>query len=637
MSAMVNVIPRITCFGSASYQLKNTQSRSPLAKLVRAVYNSLRSIDGLDEAGSAGGQTLPGIAAPIFTTGFMGVATPIVAIGATGAVNESIERFRDYPEILQQLATAQQRIIDLARETIRTQDEHIEIEQHPYLSALIAASKAFTQEKKNHQDLTSFSRSPCSQPSNIDARQFLKAAQSWREASIVPPPQLLHEIKQYQLLDAQRNIQQGDRNASVAGAVSMTGMTAGMLIATTSAATDIAAKANIGAAEVVADGLLTASGAVFLPAQAAMMTYGASKVVSGVRYRHQLQQDKKILSAQKPSGEQSAAATASLAQLLQRRSTYENHKISYGAATAVGQACMMGGNVMSLTGAGIVIAAPLFGLGVPLTLGAALQRIAYEKQEKSFSGVGASTMAREEAKQHNLIELQRTRCLPATSTLIKEKYIDYRYLIAKTKLFSLIDQILSAETKDNKTSVADSLGTAQRLQRQQRLEMLLPTGKKSLWRGTSLLKDDVLLMSSIWDTLPNKDVILSASVSKIREWMNTELTNGNPVSALSEKQGQQVLQQTVNDLIQFSTKKQASDIRAYLQEHAKSGREIHLEDIQEFAKKNTQANTIYQKNLAKAVIKRRKTDSKFLRQDAAKELFKAWHSQQEIEQHSQSV
>src|SRR5450830_1498676 len=119
MSAMVNVIPRITCFGSASYQLKNTQSRSPLAKLVRAVYNSLRSIDGLDEAGSAGGQTLPGIAAPIFTTGFMGVATPIVAIGATGAVNESIERFRDYPEILQQLATAQQRIIDLARETIR--------------------------------------------------------------------------------------------------------------------------------------------------------------------------------------------------------------------------------------------------------------------------------------------------------------------------------------------------------------------------------------------------------------------------------------------------------------------------------------------------------------------------------------
>ncbi|GGG49129.1 hypothetical protein GCM10008026_32970 [Chelatococcus composti] len=98
-------LSKLVSFSSQpAFRIENADGRNAFKAPFVAAYNHLRSIDGIDDFASLLGMTLPQLQQAIATLGILGVATPFVAIGAKGAIDECLERFRkDFPQLQQKL------------------------------------------------------------------------------------------------------------------------------------------------------------------------------------------------------------------------------------------------------------------------------------------------------------------------------------------------------------------------------------------------------------------------------------------------------------------------------------------------------------------------------------------------------
>ncbi len=344
-------------FGSTTYRLEG--SGNPLTKAFAIAFKRLRTIDGIDETSSAVAQVFPGMGAPIVATTLLAPATPFVIAGTAGAVSDCGEQFKNYPDILKNLLVRQRCLIARFKEAGMSDTELAGLRACHKKTERLIEKYQIRQEAKNFSEIAKVARHVVASPfkkhrGGALSSQFLRQAQILAKNTHSVAVQ--YELSQYEQQEKNRRIAKIDRDFSVAGATGMVGMSAGMFPAMGKSAADIAVKAGSVAATPAAAAFETASAAVFLPAQAAMAVYGASKAVTGGKRERQIKSDLDHLAKKKHIA---PATLLSVQEVLHRQSHYNTrHSTAYGVATALGQGFMIAGGVSTLSGAGAPVAVP---------------------------------------------------------------------------------------------------------------------------------------------------------------------------------------------------------------------------------------------------------------------------------------
>ena len=649
--------------GGDVYKLDSGNSGNPFRKIFTAAFKRLRSIDGIDETSSAAAQVFPGIGQPIAATALLSAATPFVVVGAAGAVSDCHQQIRDYPDLLKALSERQKCLLQGFEKAgippvklARLRDCHHKMEK------LIAKYEERQQTADLFATVVESGRAAAKlvklRGGGALSRQFFKQAQLL--AKNTDSAEIWHQLSLYQQQERQRHIARIERDFSVSGATAMVGMSAGMFPATAKAVTDIAVKATDVAAKAgdvtatsinatassVSGTMAVVSGAVFLPAQAAMAGYGVAKAITGKKRDQQLHADQQVLRVAAEADAIDLPTAKSLQELLGRKRHYNKmNSTLYGKATAVGQGFMMAGTVATMSGAAVLVTAPLFAIGVPLTAGAAGVRAVYEHKEEGFIGEGATLASQSYAAEHTIdFFRQEHMTVHRTTQAMADHYQSFRNALVRVKLLSLINHALQEGHKNDYRNMSTEQVMSRRYQR---IETMLVTGKKDIFHGTSLLPDDLRLMREIYSNEGGRTFINGSKAGEVEDRVAFELNN----LLLSDVQGTElktddsvmayVLQnayRAVADKIFYGTLKMLikkaqddSAIKAFLTApEGKKQKEIQSGDLEQFIKQNAIAKAIYQENLSKYLIKQGKLDLKFLRHDAAENIVKGAHSLQSI-------
>lgn len=316
-----------------------TPIRTKKVSWIKRLLKQLRSVDGVDETAHLLGQILPGIGAPIATASILGLATPLVWLGVSGMREE--------------YHGASEQLHDILASQKNTEDK---------LRALAGFSDQWRHYLTNKLGLEPITLAGITRTGDYSAEK------------------LAQEIVKLQNLKDKALIAQIAKRWGWTGIVGMSGMFAGMFPATAAACAEIAEHAGAGASAGNAASILgMAAGGAFLAGQTAMTIYAANRARMG-KHAVTILDDyiKKI---------PESSVKKHLTEILESQKQYiYKHSIRYGAMTVAGQAFMMTGTALGMTGVGAAIALPFLGVGAPLTIYPAIDRILVQERERGFKG-----------------------------------------------------------------------------------------------------------------------------------------------------------------------------------------------------------------------------------------------------------
>lgn len=542
---------------------------SPWVAPIQVGYKYMRGIDGVDDSTVVAGQILPALGAAALQMGVMVGAVPFGVAGTVGSYDDAKERFKTgYPESKRRVE-----------------------QQGDYARALMA---------REHQQSGQFDT-----------------------------PGIRHAWRRYDTFEAERRIELVERNISPAAAAGMGCMTGGMLASAGAGGAGVAEAAAAGAgtaasAAMAGAVLSTISTAVFLPGQIAMAGYGVGKVVAGVKRERQFREVKTDLNSL--TGHVAADVLQSTQQGNSRMRRYNaQHSIGCGAGMAAGQVLMAAGSIGSLSGIGAPVALALSASGAPLTLGSAIGKIVIEKKQARFVGEGASDRARETVIARDVSELisRKGGGIDKAITLASRHYLSDQDALAQSKLLSLITCVIDKEPADKLVGGVprDPLSVA--VERRAKVEKMTETGKKGLFVGTTLLKNDLLKMRQQFDAAyPVR--FFEGSKDDVRIRVNERLTS-HPIireTLAREPMQQRLLRKTVREL----THSREPEIKQFVHiERGEKTRRIDNESLDQLRKGNASADAAYNANFSREVVRRMKTDAKHLRQDMGRTLAELGH------------
>jgi hypothetical protein len=371
---------------------KNSPLQTALAPL-KAVYSvpksaavwswkHLRSVDGFDEIASAVGIATAELA--VFAAG-----TPLVIPGALGACEEYAETVSETRALIENVR-AQNQALDQVHTDIHRMLALYVPEKSQYLNLLRFKVEDTPPKERN---TTTYLR---------DKQRYFKALHSEirllkRHSQITDVSDacryLIRQVKTSEVYqnDAVKALKENLHQVRThwTGAVAMAGMGSSMLLGIAKTAWEVADKASLPVQ------MGTALSGAFLGSQVLMALYGGVRVHDGLKVHSELNRQARSIEKYSDSilFEQSSLETQYAFKLLEqdnkRRQAYNRYGGTwYGGVTAVGQSCMAFGTGLTLGtgGLGAVLAAPLFAVGVPLTLIGAAMRSTVEATFKRYTG-----------------------------------------------------------------------------------------------------------------------------------------------------------------------------------------------------------------------------------------------------------
>lgn len=585
-----------------AFRIENASDRNAFKAPFVAAYENLRSVDGIDDFASLLGMSLPQLQQAIATLAILGVATPFVAVGAKGTIDECLERFRqDFPLLLQKLHEREEAIIDL-------------LERSGTSPADVERIKGMFRES---QGLVSACTGRTVPPQDIAeavmdlARKTAAARPEARGNGEQPNATLAYQAARYARDRSTATSEKIDRNFSIPTAAAMTGMTAGMVLSMADSIAGIvegAAPAGSAASQgatTAAAVLGTAATAAFLPSQLAMAAVGASKCVTGVMRHRQLKGDRLALRGVRDLLD--PAVFRAVDQGLKRLGYYNrHHSIVHGAGMAAGQSLMAAGSIASLTGVAGLVGVLLAAVGAPLTVGAAVEKIVYEKKEARFRGEGASELAQAAAEASAPDELVRTVGSDGALAVLAGHYADAQRRTVVAKLHGLIDQVLAEE---DPAAPADALSRREKVAKR---VADLTSGHR-----TGLLPADVMRLTELFhkDYPPQS---FAGTAGDVRTRLKERMDN-DPRTRLLAASGpvqKAIFEKTMHRVI----KDGAIDIAGHLN---LAGRGPHLmkpEHLAALRAADPRAEDHYLRSSLKVLSKQEKKDGKLARDRVAQDI-----------------
>ena len=601
-------LSKLVSFSSQpAFRIENADGRNAFKAPFVAAYNHLRSIDGIDDFASLLGMTLPQLQQAIATLGILGIATPFVAIGAKGAIDECLERFRkDFPQLQQKLHEREDAIVSL-------------LERYGTPPADTARIREmFAQSRTLLSACTGKSVSPRDIAAAVLALTPGAAAQPGRDGER-PDAALACHLARHMQDRAAATSGRIDRDFSVPTAASMTGMTAGMVLSMADSAAGIvegAAPAGSAASQGAAAAsavLGTAATAVFLPSQLAMATVGVSKCVTGVMRHRQLKADRQALRSARDFID--PAVFRAVDQGLTRLGYYnKHHSIAHGVGLAAGQALMAAGSIASLTGVAGLVGVLLAAVGAPLTIGAAAQRIVYERKEGHFRGEGASALAQTAAGVPAADALVNALGPEQALAALSGQYAAAQDRTVVAKLHRLIDRVLDEEKP---ASPADALARREKVAKR--------IADLAAGRRTGLLPADVARLAELFHRDYPPEILAGpagAVRARLRERM--ERAPQTRLLAASEPVRKAIFEKTMRSLIKDGAVNIASQLGL-------EGRGPHLmrpEHLAALRAAAPRAEDIYMSNSLKVLTKQEKKDGKLARNRAVQDIVTVARSRQ---------
>lgn len=345
--------------------------------LFKQAYTKVKSVDGIDETATLLGQTLPGLAGPIAALSVLTLATPLVWMGVLGMKHEYAEAREEYDHVLQSSLSTEEKLRQLA-------------EKNAQYRSLIERKIGL----------------PPARPVYMGNRKK-PVKHGHKELPLSERDEMTLELTELEILRNKELIHRLGEKYGWTGLLGMCGMFAGMVASAGANAVDIAmtATATTAALETAATVLEGVSGGTFLVGQAAMTVYAGVRLRQGKIARDALLHQQELFA--KHSTGISPASKTQVDEILRASIRYiQKHSMEYGGLTIAGQAFMIGGTIAGLTGAGLVATVPLYAVGAPLTIGAAISRIVYQGKETSFQGAAdSSKYARTYLQDYDLLTL----------------------------------------------------------------------------------------------------------------------------------------------------------------------------------------------------------------------------------------
>ncbi len=183
----------------------------------------------------------------------------------------------------------------------------------------------------------------------------------------------------------------------------MGGMFVGMLPAVTKTIIDahmLSSGAESATLAAATSGLSMASGIAFGVGQIAMLAYAGNRARQGFAIRDILNENRELFNKHAQLAI-SADTRAAILRIVDKDIDFNKKtRIQYGIATAVGQTAMATATILNLApGVGTIASIPFIAVGAPVTIGAAIWRIVYEKKESKFRGEDGENPYSEELKK----------------------------------------------------------------------------------------------------------------------------------------------------------------------------------------------------------------------------------------------
>ncbi|MCC7006924.1 MAG: hypothetical protein IT497_09820 [Ottowia sp.] len=580
-----------------------------LANVEEGIVVAGASLNGVEETIVTVGKSASAIAGPAVSFASCVIATPIVALGAYGAVKECHTLWKkEYPKQLQ--------------EVLRSQDEVIKTFEAQGKTA--AELSPLRQCRNEMEKFGQTPRIPFHQVKQY-GQKFFTLASTLAKESENPSEATWHATMQYQQQEAQRHITRIKRDiVGPTNAIAMMGMASGLPVAGTGAITEIIGQAAIAhTAESVATG-------IFVPAQVAMMIAGAANATTGILNHKELEKDKQAITyLETPNTHHNPHLSTSLQQFIDQKQGFRRNEIASGVMTTLGQSMMLAGTVVSLT-PGAVASPALFAIGAISTASASATEIISHRKENQFIGAHRSTLAQQQADQDsNTIKVSvQEQGIAKTVEQTATQHHLYQTAIAKIKFYSILIKVLREEEKNDVTSLSQNEEQQQRKNHiQQRIDKLTTHPFSSL--HTSLLKADIKLINSGYrsgqyleglDDLRGNTAELKTRLLTLLQAEQTSQENQLITQlGLKDEVAREVLINTIKKLNALT--KKDSHIQSFLSAGKnKTEKEISLIELKTFTQENTAARKIYEDELAKHVIAQDKTDAKFLRHETAEQL-----------------
>ena len=412
---------------------EDVESDNPILRSLSNISSKIKSVDGIDEMANLAGQILPGIAAPIATSTILIAATPFVWLGVIGMKEEYEEAKDEFEKIIGRTSNIEDKFVDLIDFT-RTYQR--------------------TLKDKFNVDLDELNLE------NISRNAELESLDRGEEYI-----RFVENIVDHLSLNNKKIIGELGKKYGWTGFVGMSGMFAGMLPASASAVLEVINEIQSSAILLSTSmALQLTAGACFIPGQAFMGVYAYNRKKQGLISQDILLSVKDTFKA----GSKDMLADDmrdNVEQFIDKLITYNNkHSIEYGDLTMAGQAFMIAGSACSMTGVGLLAAGPLFGVGAPLTIYGAIQRIYYDGAEEGFKGENEDVEFLEEYVKNTLRDINPvTICVnnidnnAGKFSQLGEILEDVTDKLAEVKLSSLLFHLINDIKYRNKEDKVDVL------------------------------------------------------------------------------------------------------------------------------------------------------------------------------------
>lgn len=376
---------------------------------IQSVGATVKSLDGIDESAQALDAILPGLAGPLAAACVLSLATPFVYWGCGGQKEEYDEACKEYDEILQNKQ-----------------------ETHEKLRALVTCSdkwRGFVAKKLKLE----FSPSTAAASPGSGINDFAKA------------------VADLEALKNKEFVAVLGKKYGWTGVLGMAGMFVGMLPSVAESSIDAASLitgTTNATLTVASSGLAIASGAAFGVGQIAMLAYAGNKARQGKAIDKTLHESRELFRKHSYQPIDFETREAILGILDKDIDFNKKTRIQYGVATVVGQKAMLAATILNLVpGPGTALSIPFVAVGAPVTIGAAIWRIVYERKEGKFRGEGENDFSRNRVERTALPVLFK-RSLSATdnTSMMKElekEFTTCSHQLAHIKLFSLLHGLIS--------------------------------------------------------------------------------------------------------------------------------------------------------------------------------------------------
>ena len=397
--------------------------RQPSA--LQGLSNRIKSVDGFDEAATLLGQLLPDLAGSLAAGSILTLATPLVWLGVTGMKQEYKEARLEFIHIAQSRESIEARLKAIAASSQKWQKVLNDKYGFQYKEDLAKDPKTFSKEELaatlvEHQAIR-----------NAAFVNSLGARYGWT------------------------------------GMAGMGGMMSGMIMGLSSAVAEVTLDMGVGGAalDATAGALEVSAGSFFMPAQILMSGYALNRKRQGKRALKILDQASHTFAGDKGNGLSPATSEHVLSLITKQKKFIKKHSVKYGNRTAVGQSFMLAGTALGLSGMGLLITAPAYLIGAPLTIGTAISRIVNSEKEKRFKGSQNNFVNTklEFLDPLSLLTICESNFICANKALEKE-FGETRKRLTMAKVLSLLNHVVNDSGMIKKSPEAKLKKLQKRLQ-----------------------------------------------------------------------------------------------------------------------------------------------------------------------------